>query len=137
MHPNPLLDLQFSDHVAARQRQLLDHAPVIHLRDTLVPQRMVWRLGAWGRGLKAAGLRVEPEVAFTPEQLRAAEAQQGHRVFYREERDHRLDPSDRCTPCSTPARDSTSHTSNVGDTVQDPGRNPERPSRNGGNSLVA
>jgi len=65
MHPNPLLDPLFWEHVLARQQELLCAAPKCRAE----------RCGGAacvGTTAARARLGVEPEAADTPEKLRAA-----------------------------------------------------------------
>jgi len=65
MHPNPLLDPLFWEHVLARQQELLCAAPKCRAE----------RCGGAacvGTAADRARLGVEPEAADTPEKLRAA-----------------------------------------------------------------
>ena len=65
MHPNPLLEPLFWDHVVARQLQLLCAA----LRCRAERRG---DLACVGTEADSAGLGVEPEPAYTPEKLCAA-----------------------------------------------------------------
>jgi hypothetical protein len=62
MHPNPLLDPLFGEHVVTRQRQLLCAAPQW-------PRRACGDLACLGTEADSAGLGAEPEPAYTPEKL--------------------------------------------------------------------
>ncbi len=65
MHPDPLLDPLFGEHVVARQRQLLCAAPRCRAG-------RCGDLACLGTEADSAGLGVEPEPAYTPEKLCAA-----------------------------------------------------------------